>query len=120
MPHPEALENLERAYIPEGKIRYALRDPNKRRPFAALGFSEEAGNWEELRNAVVESLPYQPAEPGLRDEYGQRYSVKLSIRGLGSEEAPVTTGWIYDIGEDYPRLITIYIDTDKWRRQQRQ
>lgn len=116
-PHPEALENFEGAYIPESKIRYVLLHPDKRRPFAALGFSE--GNWEELRTAVVASLPHQPAEPGRRDEYGRRYSVKLLIRGPSGEEAPVTTGWIYDVGEEFPRLITMYINADEWRRLQR-
>jgi hypothetical protein len=51
-PHPEALDSVERACIPEGKIHYALRNPDKCRVFAALGFSEEAENWEALREAI--------------------------------------------------------------------
>lgn len=59
--HPQALPNREAAFLPEGKIRYPLRHPTKHRPFATLGFSEERGNWRELRAKVVEALPVHPA-----------------------------------------------------------
>ncbi len=116
MPNPEALENFERAYIPESKIRYALRDSNKSRLFAALGFSEEAGNWEELREQVAESLPFYPAEFSHRDRYGITYQVDMTIVSKESKVSPVRTKWIYRHGQDFPRMTTIYVKTTEWKR----
>ncbi|MDQ3637844.1 MAG: hypothetical protein M3426_07595 [Actinomycetota bacterium] len=115
-PHPEALENFERAYIPESKVRYALRNPDKSRLFAALGFSEEAGNWEELRDRVAESLPFHPAEFSHRDRYGITYRVDMPIAGRESKVAPVRTKWIYRHGQNFPRMTTIYVKTTEWKR----
>ena len=93
--HPEALSNFERAYIPEGKIHhYALRDP-KSRPFRALGFSKEAGNWEALRDAILERLPRCPAVFDKQNEWGMYNEVNMTIRGPNGKEAPVRTYWMY-------------------------
>ena len=88
-PHPEALENFERAYIPEAKIRYyAFRDPYKSRVFRALGFSEEAGNWEALRDALLEALPRYPAVFDKQDRYGITYEVVVPISGAAANKPP--------------------------------
>ncbi len=115
--HPEALRNFDSAHIPESKIRgYAFVRPDKRRPFNALGFSEEAGNWEALRDAILEGLPHHPATYNKQNENGTYYEVVLPIRGPTGKEAPVQTVWIYLWGEDFPRLITLYISARRWRR----
>lgn len=115
--HPEALNNFERACIPEGKIHhYALRDLDKSRPFRALGFSEEAGNWEALRDAILERLPRSPAVFDKQNEWGTYYEVNTIIRGPSGKEAPVRTYWIYRWGEDFPRLATIFISSTEWRQ----
>jgi Domain of unknown function (DUF6883) len=115
--HPEALENFERAYIPKDKIRrYALRDPDKSRVFGTLGFSEEAGNWEILRDAILEQLPYYPAIVDKQDQYGITHEVTIPVSGPTGKEAPVKTYWIYRWGEDFPRLTTLFINTREWRR----
>ncbi len=120
-PHPEALENYEKAYIPESKIRaYALRHPGKRRPFEALGFSEEAGNWEALRDAILERLPRYPAILDKQDRYGITYEVVMIVIGPSGKEAPVKTYWIREREQDSPRLITLYINTREWRRWERE
>jgi hypothetical protein len=118
--HPEALPNLGRAHLPEGKIRYPLRDPNKRRAFGALGYSESAGNWEALRDAVSENLPSFPARFNHRDEWGSTYDVDMILPGPEGERAPVRTKWIYRTGEDFPRLVTLYVRTTEWRRLDRE
>jgi hypothetical protein len=56
-PHPDALGNFEKAYIPEGKMHYALEHVSKGRVFKALGYSKEAGNWKALRDAILKGLP---------------------------------------------------------------
>lgn len=120
LPHPEALEDFDQAYIPDGKIRaYALRDPGKRRPFEALGFSEEAGNWEMLRDAILGGLPHCPAVFDKQNQYGLTYEVVVPVVGPNGKEAPVKTYWIRDPEGDSPRLTTLYIDTREWRRWDR-
>lgn len=120
-PHPETLENFERAYIPESKIRsYALRDPSKRRPFEALGFSDEAGNWEALRDAILEGLPKCPAVFDKQNEYGITCEVVIPVIGPNDKEAPVKTYWICEWAVDSPRLITLYINTREWERWERE
>lgn len=117
IPHPEALSNFQRACIPERKIRgYALVKPDKKRLFNALGFSEEASNWEALRDAIWEGLPHHPAVFNKQNEYGTYYEVVLPIRGPTGKVAPVKTYWIYRSGEDFPRLVTPYISAREWRR----
>jgi hypothetical protein len=117
IPHPEALSNFQRAHIPERNIReYAFRKPGKSRMFSALGFSEEAGNWEALRDAILEGLPHYPATYNKQNEHGTYYEVILPIRGPTGKEAPMKTVWIYPRGENFPRLITLYISAREWRR----
>jgi len=116
-PHPEVLKDFERAYISENKIRaYALRDPGKRRPFEALGFSEEAGNWEMLRDAILERLPEHPAVFDKQDQYGTTHEVVVPVVGPNGKEAPAKTYWIREWEKDFPRLISLYINTREWRR----
>jgi len=92
--HPEALRNSESAHIPESKIKdYALVDPGKKRPFEALGFSEEAGNWKALRDAILECLPNHPATYNKENEHGTTYEVVLPIRGPTGKVAPEKTAW---------------------------
>lgn len=119
-PHPDALRNFGRARVPEGKVRYPLRDPDKRKAFEALGFSEEAGNWETLRGEIVESLPLYPARFSHRDEWGTTYDVDMPVVGTEERKAPVRTKWMYRSGEDFPRLVTLYVKTTEWRRWERE
>jgi hypothetical protein len=89
-PLPETLGNVERACIPEGKIHYALRYPDKGRVFAALGFSEEAENWEALREAIRQGVSHHAATYLEQNEFGTMYEVVLPIRGPIDKEAPVS------------------------------
>ena len=118
-PHPEALRNFENALLSEPKVRYPLRDPNKRKPFEALGYSEESGNWEELRDRIREGLPHYRALLLTSTRWGDNYRVDMMLSGPGRERAPIRTGWIYRLGEDFPRLTTLYVKTDEWRRMSR-
>lgn len=118
--HSEALHNHERAIIPEAKIRYALTNPDKRRPFEALGFSIEADNWEELRDRIVKGLPVHQARFVQTTGWGDIHNVDMLIEGPNWRRAPVRTGWIYRVGEDHPRLVTLYVKTTEWRRMERE
>lgn len=104
--------------MPESKLRYALRDPDKRRPFEAIGFSEEAGNWHDLRGEISINLPCYPAVFKDGTRWGGLYHVDLPVSGPRGM-APVRAGCIYRAGEDFPRLTTLYVKTTEWRRRER-
>lgn len=89
-------------------------------PFEALGFSEQAGNWKDLRDAILENLPFYPAQLSHRDRWGATYNVDIIVRGPSGEEAPLRTKWIYGTGEDQPRITTLYVKTTEWRRRRRE
>ena len=46
---------------------------------------------------------------GKLDQYGQRYTVDMMIRGLKGISAMVRTGWIIKPGESIPNLVTIFV-----------
>ena len=81
VPHRRALPNYERAVINEAKVRYALRDRDKRRAFQALGYSEERGNRRALRDVSFESLPLYPAPVSHEDRWGLTCNVDMPIWG---------------------------------------
>lgn len=118
-PHRWALPNFERAVIPEAKVRYALRDRDKRRAFEVLGYSEERGNWRALREAIAENLPHYPAPVSHEDRWGFTQNVDMLVTGPEGKTAPVRTKWILRRGEDFPRLVTLYVKTTEWRRRER-
>ncbi|CAN5893160.1 hypothetical protein BH23ACT11_BH23ACT11_21260 [soil metagenome] len=117
-----ALHNFERAIVPEAKVRYALRDRDKRRAFEALSYSESQGNWRELRRAIVENLPHFPATVSHEDEWGLTYNVDMLIPGPEGKTAPVRKKWIFRFPEeeDFPRLVTLYVKTTEWSRSERE
>jgi hypothetical protein len=75
-----------------------------------LGFSEEAGNWEALRNAVLERLPYHPADFNKQNQWGFTYKALISTSRPSGDEAPVNAYWFFEQVEEHPRLISLYID----------
>jgi hypothetical protein len=121
VPHLRTLLNHERAVITEAKVRYALRDRDKRRAFQALGYKEERGNWRALRDAIFESLPLYPAPVSHEDRWGLTCNVDMPISGSEGKTAPVRTKWIFRLpeGEDFPRLVTLYVKTTEWKRTDR-
>jgi filamentous hemagglutinin len=118
--HQGALQNHERAVISEAKVRYALRDRDKRRAFEALGYSEERENWQSLRDAILEGLPCYPAPISHEDQWGITHNVDMPISGPEGKTAPVRTKWIFRVQEDFRRLVTLYVKTTEWRRRERE
>jgi hypothetical protein len=121
-PQRRALPNHEHALVPEAKIRYVLRDRDKRRAFEALGYSEKQGNWRELRDAILAALPFCLAPVSHQDRWGLTCNVEIDITGPEGKTAPVRTKWIFRLqdGEDFPRLVTLYVKTTEWRRRERE
>ena len=108
------LRNYNRAQIDTNKITsYAL---NAQHPVggdkalvfeSALGFNQS--NADQLIRQIRHQLSRSEAVTGLRDMYGQRFTVDMQILGPNGRTATVRTGWIFDPGVDVPRLVTLYV-----------
>lgn len=113
-PHPNAVPGSGSAAVPDAKLTgYALNENhpvggNKAKVFkSALGFTrKDAG---ELKQQILARLPYFPAKPGKKDEYGQRYTVDMPIVGKNGKIRTVRTGWIIKPGASSPTLTTAYV-----------
>ncbi len=82
-----------------------------------MGFSEEAGNWEALRNAVLEGLPYHLAVFNKQNQWGFLYKAIISTSGPVGSQVPVSAYWFFEQAEEPPWLISLYIDPREGRRK---
>jgi hypothetical protein len=113
--HPNALPNYQNAVLPREKLEKYVLDPtnpvgkNKAVVFKSV-LAFDPSNWDVLAKIIIDQLPYYEALLGRKDNYGQRYNVTMPITGPNGRTADVLTAWIIDIGEDYPRFITAYLE----------
>ena len=108
------LPNFDKAEIKPKKLTdYALNPDhpvggNKARVFkSALGYDKN--NAGELIEQIYSKLPESEAVMGKLDQYGQRYTVDMSITGVNGNTATVRTGWIVKTECEIPSLTTLYI-----------
>ncbi len=108
------LPNFDKAEINPKKLTdYALNPDhpvggNKARVFkSALGYDKN--NAGELIEQIYSKLPESEAVMGKLDQYGQRYTVDMSITGVNGNTATVRTGWIVKTECEIPSLTTLYI-----------
>ena len=114
------LPNCEEAVIEDSKfVSYALdpqsgRGQHKARVFeSVLGFN--LSNWEQLKQAILDALPYRPATLTSETVFGKKYEVVVPITGANGRTADVVTIWQFDRlpdgvqFADVPRLVTLYI-----------
>ena len=108
------LPNLDNAMINPKKLTdYALNPNhpvggNKAKVFkSALGF--EQSNSDQLLKQMYDKLGSSEAVLGKLDQYGQRYTVDMLIKGVNGKEAVVRTGWIMKAGSDIPELTTLFV-----------
>jgi hypothetical protein len=66
-------------------------------------------NADALMKQVYGELPQSESVMGKLDQYGQRYTVDMSITGVNSNTTTVRTGWIIKSGSTTPELTTIYV-----------
>ena len=108
------LPNADQAVIPLEKVRdYLLAAANPRTRgkaafFQALGF--DPGEWEVLRDALLELAQSGSATPGQQSEFGTKYEIRATITGPAGRDAVIRTVWIVNAGETNPRFITAYPD----------
>lgn len=107
------LPEYENAILKKEKFtEYTLnpnKDPNKARAFKeALGY--DLSNYQDLIESIRKELP--KCEAVLKGDvgFGQRYEVRMRLKGPNGKTANVLTAWIKDKKNGELRLITVYVD----------
>ncbi len=110
------MPNSTRAFVDIRKLRdYCLnlqhpRGKHKARVFnSVLGLTAEEA--EMLRDALLHAANTQDTIPGEQDEYGQRYTLDFVMDGP-SGQATIRSGWIVRQDEDFPRLLSCYVQRE--------
>jgi hypothetical protein len=108
------LPNFQKAVIPESKLSgYCLNlehkdGKHKARVFrAALGLTAENAN--ELKNALIQALINYEAEFQKTTTNGYLYIIIFEM-SRNNKTQNIKSVWIIRNGEDFPRLVTCYID----------
>ena len=102
----------DRAAVDIGKLRDYCLNPlhdegqHKARLFAAT-LDMTAADAEALRTLLLDAVQAVDAQAGLRDAYGQRYTVDFLVDWHG-RRATIRSAWIIEHGSDTPRLTTCY------------
>ncbi|MBI4595024.1 MAG: hypothetical protein HY730_01430 [Candidatus Tectomicrobia bacterium] len=73
----------------------------------ALGFTRD--NYAELLEQIEEKALDAAATFHGEDEFGQRYTVDVTVRGMEGRQAVVRTGWFVPHETDEARLVTLYV-----------
>ncbi|MCA1032523.1 hypothetical protein LCL95_16040 [Bacillus timonensis] len=109
-----AIPNFNKATIDPRKLTdYALNPNhpvggNKAKVFeSALGYNQS--NASQLMKQIQKNLPNTPATLGKADQYGQRYTVDMLIKGAKGKTATVRTGWIIMSGSNTPEMTTLFV-----------
>ena len=80
---------------------------------SALGFN--LSNWEQLQQAILDTLPSRSATLISETVFGKKYEVVVPITGANGRTVEVITIWQFDRLPDgvqfanAPRLVTLYI-----------
>ncbi|MFQ6044016.1 MAG: DUF6883 domain-containing protein [Candidatus Poribacteria bacterium] len=72
-----------------------------------LGFTRD--NYADLLEQIKKKILDAPATFHGEDEFGQRYTVDLTVRSTEERQAVVRTGWFVSHGADEARLVTLYV-----------
>ena len=108
------MPNVDNATINPKKITESALNPehpvggNKAKVFeSALGYNQS--NADDLMRQIYDKLPSNEAVLGKLDQYGQRYTVDISITGPNGKTVNVRTGWIIKSDSNVPELTTIFV-----------
>ena len=107
------LPESERAYVPRGKASDYLLARNhpdggpKAAFFTLHGFDSERPD--ELVDALLKHAREHPVLRVRETVWGTRYTVEGLIRMPDGSEHLLWTVWQFDIGTDFPRLITAHV-----------
>jgi hypothetical protein len=108
---PDRLPNADMARIDPRKLRDYVLNPEhssgkyKAAFFAQMGYTAE--NWQQLERDIRAQHLSQPAQPGQRSAYGQKYTITAPLQGPRGSARQVTTVWIFRSGSDFATMVTI-------------
>ena len=100
------------AIVEERKIREYLVSRShpvgrfKARFFASLGYGPD--NWRVLAAAIRGLATHEDAQLVEENEHGRKYMVQGTLTGPQGRSAEVVSVWIIRVGDDVPRLVTVY------------
>ena len=106
------LPNADLARVDRGKIvNYLLSEdrPTRRGKagyFSRFGFRSD--QWEILAEALLHHGATQEVSEIERTLFGIRYAVEGNLRTPDGRDPLVRTVWQFDLGHEYPRLITAH------------
>jgi hypothetical protein len=106
------IPNAEKAVVDIRKLRdYCLNlehddGKHKARLFSSI-LGMAASDAEELRQILLEVVKTHEAQPGRRDDFGQRYTLDFIVEWQ-NRRATLRSGWIIEHGLETPRLTTCY------------
>lgn len=80
---------------------------------SALGYEKE--NAFDLIKNVEKHINEYPTAKGKIDEYGERFSITMNLKGLNGKNANVLMAWIFDREKNEVRMTNIYVDKKKGR-----
>jgi hypothetical protein len=108
------LPNYENAVIPDEKIYdyclnpYHERGMHKARVFKrAFGLTQQDGHV--LKSAILERLDKFEVSSEEENKFGRIFTLRMEITIFGKTDE-VITSWIVEKGNDYPRLISCYVN----------
>ena len=91
-------------------LSLALSETGKHK---ALVFERSLGynttNSELLEAEIRKGLELYKAFPKGNDGHGDKFNVIILVDGANGNRQPIITGWIYDNGNDNPRMVTTYV-----------
>ncbi len=107
------LPNSDFAIVDIRKLRdYSLSPTHRKGRHKARMFSSflsmTSDDADELRDILLKAVKEYEAEPGLKDEYGQRYQVDFPLEREG-RHAIIRSAWIIEPDIPYPRLTGCYV-----------
>lgn len=107
------LPNGDRAIVDIRKLRdYCLNPSSPRGRHKARVFLKALGlkraDASTLRKALLEAARAEEASLGMRDQYGQRYSIEFLME-TQTGSVRVHSGWIVLAGTVEPRFTTCYV-----------
>lgn len=106
------LPNVAGAIVAHNKVHAYLLDPDhpgnggKAAFFAAFGFARPA--WTALLEALRAHPRVNPVALIQPNPYGTRYVVRCSLASPDGRNPCITTVWIIDHGDPFPRLVTAF------------
>lgn len=104
----------DRAVVDMAKLaEYCLDPDHPRGRHRARVFQSVLGiglsNSEVLRQALLGAATTGEAVPAEADQYGRRYAIRFELETIAGR-ATIVSAWIITAGEDFPRLVTCFVE----------